>query len=275
MSPEGTSACASLAPQGVTASHTTRTSVSVRSAALYAALYAFDAPTGTYFIASLQGTVVIRLVTEDQYLLLRLWPSPHPPIPPTPPPHTREAEGPRVPCRHWQAGEVSDLGSVSYEKKPGELEDASWQWATGIVSRGMSSLASSRHPVPSAGVPAARPETEQMRLRITGPTAEVGVLSLAVQRPNRLPQGFLRAARCLVNRFSLCLTSQGQLLLLQLRTLMGKDLAFSWLKTGFIHAISPQILPLEGISSIQCPWPVATVDRTTSQWTHSENLPRP
>lgn len=101
------------------------------------------------------------------------------------------------------------------------------------------------------------------------------MLSLAVQRPNRLPQGFLRAARCLVNRFSLCLTSQGQLLLLQLRTLMGKDLAFSWLKTGFIHAISPQILPLEGISSIQCPWPVATVDRMTSQWTHSENLPRP
>lgn len=147
--------CVSLAPQGVTASHATRMSVSVRSAALYAALYAFDAPTGTYFIASLQGTVVIRLVTEDQYLLLRLWPSPHPPIPPHPPPHTREAEGPRVPCRHWQAGEVSDLGSVSYEKKPGELEDASWQWATGIVSRGMSSLASSRHPVPSAGVPVA------------------------------------------------------------------------------------------------------------------------
>lgn len=75
----------SLAPQGVMASRATRTSVSVRSAALYAALYAFDAPTGTYFIASLQGTVVIRLVTEDQYLLLRLWPSPHPPIPP---PHT-------------------------------------------------------------------------------------------------------------------------------------------------------------------------------------------
>ena len=36
-----------------------------------------------------------------------------------------------------------------------------------------------------------------------------------------------------------------------------------------------QIPPLKGISSMQCPWPVATADRTASQWPPSEAAPQP